>query len=566
MPLEDENAAFCPHCGKPLTEQTAAEETAAEAAAEQQTPAEHTVTDANEKETTNSEAKKSAEPIVMRQETLDAIFGPFYELRNSMPSATKKKATANATSTAEESPTQEGAPKKPNGKLIGIVAAAIAVVAVALILLIPRLKQNAQGETPVVEPPAAEEVQPSEQPAEDADSADSTDAAEPAVSYSATAEELTDEVLARVVAVCGSEELTNRDLAYYYWNQYYSFQNAYGMYMAYLMDQTKALEDQMSPDGENTWQQMLLNSGVEMFQSIASLSQKAQAAQFQLSADSEQQLADLKDTCEQSAAYFGYDSGDAYIQSVFGPSASVDGYVEFCRKLLLTTEYLQSLVDAEAISDADVAAYYDEHAEDYAAQRVEKIDKPMVSIRHILIQPEGEQDEEGNYSDEAWTAAEQKANEVLQEWEAGDKTEERFGELAQEYSADGSATSGGLYENVYPGQMVTEFNDWCFADGRDAGDYGLVKTEYGYHIIYFCAASEQVYWYETAKADLQRERASQLEQDAMDEFDFSEDLTQAAIFDVLAESRAQNAAAQAEAEAAQSETTDNADASATDEP
>ena len=506
MPLEDENAAFCPHCGKPLTEQTAAEETAAEAAEEKK-----------------SEAAPAAEG------------------------------------------TAPGAPKKPNGKLIGIVAAAIAVVAVALILLIPRLKQNAQGETPVAEPPAAEEVQPSEQPAEDADSAEP---AEPAVSYSATAEELTDEVLARVVAVCGSEELTNRDLAYYYWNQYYSFQNAYGMYMAYLMDQTKALEDQMSPDGENTWQQMLLNSGVEMFQSIASLSQKAQAADFQLSADSEQQLTDLKDTCEQSAAYFGYDSGDAYIRSVFGPSASVDGYVEFCRKLLLTTEYLQSLVDAEAISDADVAAYYDEHAEDYAAQRVEKIDKPMVSIRHILIQPEGEQDEDGNYSDEAWAAAEQKANEVLQEWEAGDQTEERFGELAQKYSADGSATSGGLYENVYPGQMVTEFNDWCFEDGRDVGDYGLVKTQYGYHIIYFCAASEQVYWYETAKADLQRERASQLEQDAMDEFDFSEDLTQAAIFDVLAESRAQyaEAQAQAEAEAAQSGTTDNADASATDEP
>ena len=317
MPLEDENAAFCPHCGKPLTEDTAAEETAAEA--------------------TEEAAEAAAEE------------------------------TAPAAPVSDE--TAPGAPKKPNGKLIGIVAAAIAVIAVALILLIPRLKHNAQGETPVPsDEPAATETQPSDEPAEDT-SDDTSDAATPTVSYSATAEELTDEVLARVVAVCGSEELTNRDLAYYYWNQYYSFQNAYGMYMAYLMDQTKALEDQMSPDGENTWQQMLLNSGVEMFQSIAALNQKAQAADFQLSEESEQQLTDLKDTCEQSAAYFGYDSGDAYIQSVFGPSASVDGYVEFCRKLLLTTEYLQSLVDAEAISDADVAAYYDEHAEEYAAQR-----------------------------------------------------------------------------------------------------------------------------------------------------------------------------------------------------
>ena len=538
-PLEDEAAAFCPHCGKRLTDEPADE--AAQAAPAGEAAASETAAEAAAEEAAPAEEAPAAEEAPVTEEAPAAEEAP-----------------------AEAAPAADAAAKKPNGKLIGIVAAAIAVIAVALILLIPRLKRSAQGEAPVAEPPAAPtETQPSETPAAD-DTADSETPAEPTVSYSATADELTDEVLARVVAVCGSEELTNRDLAYYYWNQYYSFQNAYGMYLSYLMDTTKALEDQLSMDGEKTWQEMFLDSGVEMFHSIAALAQKAQAAGFQLSEASEEQLTALADTCEQSAEYFGYDSGDAYIQSVFGPSASVEGYVAFCRRLLTTSEYLQSLVDAEEISDADVAAYYDEHAEEYAAQRVEKIDKPMVSIRHILIQPEGEQDENGDYSDEAWAAAEQKANEILQEWEAGEQTEERFGELAQTYSSDGSASSGGLYENVYPGQMVTEFNDWCFEDGRGVGDYGLVKTVYGYHIIYFCAASEQVYWYETAKADLTSERASQLEQAAMDEFDFSEDLTQAAIFDVLAESRAQYAAAQAEAEAAQAETADDTDASAAD--
>ena len=533
-PLEDETAAFCPHCGKRLTDEPADETAQAAPAAEEAAAA-------------GTAAEPAAEEAAPAEET----------------PATDEAPAAEETPAAEAPAAADAAAKKPNGKLIGIVAAAIAVIAVALILLIPRLKHSAQGDAPAAEPPAAPtETQPSEQPADD--TADSETPAEPTVSYSATADELTDEVLARVVAVCGSEELTNRDLAYYYWNQYYSFQNAYGMYLSYLMDTTKALEDQLSMDGEKTWQEMFLDSGVEMFHSIAALDQKAQAAGFQLSEASEEQLTALVDTCEQSAEYFGYDSGDAYIQSVFGPSASVEGYVAFCRRLLTTSEYLQSLVDAEAISDADVAAYYDEHAEEYAAQRVEKIDKPMVSIRHILIQPEGEQDENGSYSDEAWAAAEQKANEILQEWEAGEQTEERFGELAQQYSSDGSASSGGLYENVYPGQMVTEFNDWCFEDGRGVGDYGLVKTVYGYHIIYFCAASEQVYWYETAKADLTSECASQLEQAAMDEFDFSEDLTQAAIFDVLAESRAQYAAAQAEAEAAQAETAGDTDASAAD--
>ena len=49
------------------------------------------------------------------------------------------------------------------------------------------------------------------------------------------------------------------------------------------------------------------------------------------------------------------------------------------------------------------------------------------------------------------------------------------------YSADtGSNTNGGLYTEVYQGQMVTEFNDWCFDESRQPGDTGIVYNEGGY--------------------------------------------------------------------------------------
>ncbi len=61
-------------------------------------------------------------------------------------------------------------------------------------------------------------------------------------------------------------------------------------------------------------------------------------------------------------------------------------------------------------------------------------------------------------------------------------------------SADtGSAEDGGLYENVYPGQMVANFNDWCFAEGRQAGDTGIVESDYGYHIMYYVGDSDITY-------------------------------------------------------------------------
>ena len=109
------------------------------------------------------------------------------------------------------------------------------------------------------------------------------------------------------------------------------------------------------------------------------------------------------------------------------------------------------------------------------------------SVRHILIKAEASED--GSYTDEAKEAAKAKAEEILAEFNSGEKTEERFAELANEYSEDeGSNTNGGLYENIAHGQMVQEFNDFCFADHKP-GDTGIVYGESGsyagYHVMYY---------------------------------------------------------------------------------
>ena len=33
--------------------------------------------------------------------------------------------------------------------------------------------------------------------------------------------------------------------------------------------------------------------------------------------------------------------------------------------------------------------------------------------------------------------------------------------------------------------MVDAFDKWCFDEARQPGDHGIVKTSYGYHIMYF---------------------------------------------------------------------------------
>ena len=121
----------------------------------------------------------------------------------------------------------------------------------------------------------------------------------------------------------------------------------------------------------------------------------------------------------------------------------------------------------------------------------------LKNVRHILVSFEGGTTDETTgtttYSDEEKAAAKASAEELLAQWQSGEATEDSFAALANEHSDDGDGTTGGLYENVYPGQMVTNFNDWCFAEGRKAGDTGVVETEYGYHVMFFSGDSETSY-------------------------------------------------------------------------
>ena len=122
----------------------------------------------------------------------------------------------------------------------------------------------------------------------------------------------------------------------------------------------------------------------------------------------------------------------------------------------------------------------------------------LVNVRHILVSYEGGTTDETTgtttYSDEEKAKAKTAAEEILAAFEAGEKTEEAFAALATEKTTDpGSKENGGLYENVYPGQMVTAFNDWCFDAARATGDTAIVETGYGCHVMYFVGNSGKTY-------------------------------------------------------------------------
>ncbi|MBQ5580575.1 MAG: peptidylprolyl isomerase, partial [Clostridia bacterium] len=64
----------------------------------------------------------------------------------------------------------------------------------------------------------------------------------------------------------------------------------------------------------------------------------------------------------------------------------------------------------------------------------------------------------------------------------------------------GSKENGGLYENVTKDSNYVEpFLNWCFADGRKKGDTGIIKTDYGYHVMYLSSKSKDPAWKNTVR-------------------------------------------------------------------
>lgn len=130
------------------------------------------------------------------------------------------------------------------------------------------------------------------------------------------------------------------------------------------------------------------------------------------------------------------------------------------------------------------------------------VQEPAYDVRHILIQAgDGTNPTQAEYDE-----AETKARSVLDEWKAGEATEDSFAALVSANTSDtASASSGGLYSNITAGSNYEQaFLDWTVDPARRPGDTGLVKTGYGWHVMYFVASKDPV-WKQTTAAALQNQ-------------------------------------------------------------
>lgn len=202
--------------------------------------------------------------------------------------------------------------------------------------------------------------------------------------------------------------------------------------------------------------------------------------------EDEEKLADLKKTAADELLAAAEEGDEAFIQAAYDHASedTKENYEDDSYTLRTDVGHSDSDLsnwlfesdrktgDATCVETSGtyyVAIFESRNTHDYA----------LPNVRHILISVSDTTDEE------AMATAKETAEKLLAEYEAGEHTEDAFAAIGDAAYADGTAAESARYEDITPGQMVEDFENWCFDASRQVGDTGIVESTYGYHVMYF---------------------------------------------------------------------------------
>lgn len=331
----------------------------------------------------------------------------------------------------------------------------------------------------------------------------------------------------KVIATCAGEKLTNAQLQIYYLNAIRTYQLEQNPDSP---DFSQPLEHQQCPLGDGTlsWQHYFLQQALKDWQTQTLLLQAVQEPRiiqeeafkpnetddlhgkyvaddlpvndflysnqscYKPNSMHQSYLDGLQEQLEELAGQRGYNTLADYADAAFGSAVSAQALVEAAESYNLSYMLFTENSYDITVTEEEVDEYLDAHAQELPDE-----DSYSVDIRHVLLIPGGAtiaEDGTVRASQAQWSDCEKQAKKLLQSW-----SQEYLNTLGKEYNFarlanresmdDGSKANGGLYQNIRPGQLISQLDAWCFDPGRQAEDTAILRSRLGYHIVFFCGSS-----------------------------------------------------------------------------
>lgn len=173
-------------------------------------------------------------------------------------------------------------------------------------------------------------------------------------------------------------------------------------------------------------------------------------------------------------------------------------------------KYKENLETAkEKLENVETTSYYSYSAY-FVTEAAHRDETKPRDVGHILFKVDSSKDTDPAVSYKTSAEAKAAAEALLAQLkdacgEDGTISKEKFEELAKD-----THDSSVFFDAVVTGKMVEEFEDWLFYEATTVGQLGLVKTTYGWHIMYYGGEIEDgdIAWRTTANKGATEEDVS----------------------------------------------------------
>ena len=280
-------------------------------------------------------------------------------------------------------------------------------------------------------------------------------------------------------------------------------------------DFSKPLDTQLCPlDGDHiTWQQYFLQQALDFWQAVQTLECRSHMkvvntepffepsperhetymsdvpvndtvlynadASYKVHKKDKAYLEALPETMKAMAKAKGYGSLKEFLDAEFGSTVTEGDFDKIT--YLINYAYLYFISQS-----------YEKPKEEQLSLQMAKIHEnrePIVDFRHILIYSnEASVGVDGKLQadEDVWEDSYRLAQEALRKFEKSKtKDDAAFSTVAHDYTRDtDSMRTGGLYAGVRRGQVIEPLNQWLFAPERQPGDTEIIRSDYGWHVLY----------------------------------------------------------------------------------
>ena len=285
----------------------------------------------------------------------------------------------------------------------------------------------------------------------------------------------------RVVFSVGEESVYFSEFYFFYNMSVYSYYSNYGPDSGLNLSNagsgqalSDTLKQQNYPGSEMSWDDVFMESTKEDMHRALAMYQQAKAEGYTMQQWEKDNIQGFFDTLDEYSQQQSIGK-DELLQQQYGAGLTVARVEAFLQRYWMGVGFESNNATSTTYTDAELTSYYNEHKED----ATDIPDCTAVSVRHILI------------------TNKQSAQDTLERFEATDRSEEAFSDLAKVYTEDAaSQENGGLYIDMTPQNAPDSFSDvekWMFDSARQPGNYELISFEGGNQLVYFVAKGDPLW-------------------------------------------------------------------------